>query len=71
MAGASTYAGFNVYRALFAGGPYARVNTSLISATYYVDASVATKQTYYDVATEVTTAGAESVYSGEVSATIP
>ncbi len=70
-ASSSTYSGFNVYRALTIGGPYAKVNASLIAATYYVDTSVASKQTYYYVATEVDTSGTESSYSSEVSAAIP
>ena len=67
----SSYAGFNVYRGALSGGPYNKVNSALISATSFADASVASGQTYYYVATEVDSTGAESVYSSEVSATIP
>jgi Cep192 domain 4/Abnormal spindle-like microcephaly-assoc'd, ASPM-SPD-2-Hydin len=67
----STYTGFNVYRGAVSGGPYNKVNSALISATSFFDASVASGQTYYYVATEVDSTGAESVYSSEVIATIP
>jgi hypothetical protein len=67
----SSYAGFNVYRGSLSGGPYTLLNSALTSATSFFDTSVASGQTYYYVATEVDSTGAESVYSGEVSATIP
>jgi fibronectin type 3 domain-containing protein len=67
----SSYARFNVYRGSLSGGPYTKVNSALISATSFADASVASGQTYYYVATEVDSTGAESVYSSEVMATIP
>jgi len=67
----SLFAGFNVYRGSLSGGPYTKVNTALISATSFVDASVASGQTYHYVATEMDSTGAESVYSTEVIATIP
>jgi hypothetical protein len=67
----SSYAGFNVYRGSLSGGPYNKVNSALISSTSFSDASVASGQTYYYVATEVDSTGAESVYSSEVIATIP
>jgi hypothetical protein len=67
----STYSGFNVYRGTTSGGPYAKVDTSMISATSYVDAGVSSGHTYYYVATELNSSGTESSYSSEVSATIP
>ena len=67
----STYAGFNVYRGTTSGGPYTRVDTSMISSTSYVDAGVSSGHTYYYVATELNSSGTESGYSSEVSATIP
>ena len=66
-----TFSGFNVYRGTTSGGPYTRVDTSMISATSYVDSGVSSGQTYYYVATEVDSSGTESSYSSEVSATIP
>ena len=67
----STYSGFNVYRGTSSGGPYTRVDTSVVSSTSYLDAGVSSGQTYYYVATEVDTTGTESGYSSEVSAVIP
>ena len=67
----SSYAGFNVYRGALSGGPYTKVNSAFISATSFIDTSVTSGQTYYYVATEVDSTGAESVYSSEVIATIP
>jgi hypothetical protein len=69
--GSSSFAGFNVYRGALSGGPYNKVNSALISATSFIDTSVASGQTYYYVATEVDSTGVESPYSSEVNATIP
>jgi hypothetical protein len=67
----STYSGFNIYRGATAGGPYTRVDTSMVPSTSYIDAGVTSGQTYYYVATQVDTTGMESGYSSEVSAVIP
>jgi Abnormal spindle-like microcephaly-assoc'd, ASPM-SPD-2-Hydin len=67
----STYSGFNIYRGTTSGGPYTRLDTSVVSATSYVDSGVSSGSTYYYVATEVDSSGTESAYSGEVSAKIP
>lgn len=67
----STYSGFNVYRGTSTGGPYTRVDTSMVPSTSYTDGGVISGQTYYYVATEVDSSGTESSYSGEVSAVIP
>ena len=67
----SSYGGFNVYRGSLSGGPYSKVNSALIATTSFFDTSVTSGQTYYYVATEVDSTGAESVYSSEVIATIP
>jgi hypothetical protein len=67
----STFSGFNIYRGATSGGPYSRVDTSMISTTSYVDAGVTAGQTYYYVATELDSTGTESAYSSQVSATIP
>jgi Abnormal spindle-like microcephaly-assoc'd, ASPM-SPD-2-Hydin len=69
--GTSSFAGFNVYRGALSGGPYTKVNSAIISATSFIDTSVASGQAYYYVATEMDSTGAESVYSSEISATIP
>ena len=67
----SSYAGFNVYRGSVSSGPYAKVNSALLSATSFVDSSVTSGQTYYYAVTEVNSSGAESSYSSEVSAAVP
>ena len=66
-----TYAGFNVYRSTVSGGPYSKINSSLILAPSLSDISVSAGQTYYYVATEVDSSGAESAYSTEANAVIP
>jgi Abnormal spindle-like microcephaly-assoc'd, ASPM-SPD-2-Hydin len=70
-ASSSSYSGFNVYRGSQSGGPYAKVNTSLVPSASYSDPSVVAGDTYYYVATEVDTTGVESSYSTQVSAVIP
>jgi len=67
----SSYSGFNIYRGSQSGGPYTKVNPSLIPSASYTDSSVAAGDTYYYVATEVDTTGMESAYSSPVSAVIP
>jgi hypothetical protein len=72
-------AGYNLYRSTAPGGPYTKVNTSLITGTQYDDTSVsstvtqhtmssaATATTYYYVVTSVDDQGDESVHSQETS----
>jgi hypothetical protein len=67
----STYSGFNVYRGSVSGGPYMKIDSSLIPAASYSDSAVYSGQTYFYVATEVDSTGMESGYSSEVSAVIP
>ena len=62
---------YNVYRGTTSGGPYAKINTSLVSGTTYVDATVMGCMTYYYVTTAVDSMGGESAYSAEVTATVP
>jgi len=64
-------AGYNVYRASQAGGPYVKLNASLILLISFTDSTVQGGQTYYYVATAVDTGGAESIFSNEVQAVIP
>jgi len=70
-ASSSSYSGFNVYRGAQSGGPYSKVNSGLIAAPSYTDTSCGTAGTYYYVATEVDTTGAESTYSSPASAIVP
>ena len=64
--------GYNVYRSTVSGSGYSRINgqTPVIS-TSYVDHNTTPGTTYYYVVTSVDSAGGESVYSSEVSATEP
>jgi hypothetical protein len=70
-ASTSTVSGYNVYRSTVSGGPYTKLNSTLVAATTYTDTSVQSGQTYFFVATAVDSSGVESADSTEVSATIP
>ena len=67
----SNVSGYNLYRGTTAGGPFTKVNSTLIVATSYQDTTVQAGQAYYYVATAVDGSGAESVYSGEAPAIVP
>jgi len=67
----SNVTGYNVYRSSISDGPYTRLNSPLVTSTTYVDSTVIANQTYYYVATSVDSAGDETLYSNQVSATIP
>ena len=69
--GESGMAGYNIYRGNTHGGPYNRINSSLLGSTSYADYSVVDGATYYYVATEVDEQGKESGYSSEAEAQIP
>jgi hypothetical protein len=64
-------AGYNVYRSGTSGGPYAKLNSSLVSGISLTDNSVLAGQTYYYVATAVDTSNNESAYSAQAQAKIP
>lgn len=70
-AGTSSAVGFYVYRGTQAGGPYTRLNSSLVTSMNYADANVLSGQTYYYVTTDVDSSGLESAYSNEALAAIP
>ena len=70
-ASTSAVAGYNVYRGTVSGGPYTKVNGSLVTALSYTDSTVTSGQTYYYVTTAVDSSGNESVFSNEVQAVIP
>ena len=63
--------GYNAYRGTTSGGPYTKLNSSLISSTSYLDQSVQSGNTYYYVTTAVNSQGLESVYSNQAVATVP
>lgn len=65
--------GYNVYRGVTAGGPYTKINPSLIASTgtSYTDNTVQGGTTYYYVATAVDNTGMESSYSNMATAVVP
>jgi fibronectin type 3 domain-containing protein len=67
----STVIGYNVYRGTQSGGPYSKLNSSLLSSTSYSDPSVQSATTYYYVATAVDSSNVESAYSNQATAAIP
>jgi hypothetical protein len=67
----STVIGYNTYRGGQSGGPYTKLNASPVAATTNVDATVQAGQTYFWVVTAVDSNGTESVFSNEVTATVP
>ena len=62
---------YNVYRSTTSGGPYTKINGSLIAGLSYVDNSVVAGQTYFYVGTAVDNGGNESAYSTQATAVIP
>ena len=62
---------YNVYRRSTLSGPYTKVTKSPVAALKYVDSAVSAGQVYFYVATAVDSAGNESTYSTETSATVP
>jgi hypothetical protein len=67
----SNVAGYRVYRGGNSGGPYSLITSSVVPGTNYNDASVLSGNEYFYVTTAVDSAGDESIYSNEASATIP
>jgi IPT/TIG domain len=63
--------GFNVYRSSTSGGPYTRVNSTVISGTSFSDHNVQVGHTYFYVATAVTSSNVESGYSNQAQAVVP
>jgi len=62
-------AGYNVYRSQTSGGPYTKVNGSLVLVSNYTDTGLTNGVTYYYVVTAVDTSDNESGDSNEASAT--
>jgi hypothetical protein len=67
----STVSGYNLYRGRQSGGPYSRLNSSLLPGTTYSDAGVQSGANFYYVSTAVDVSNVESGYSNEASAAIP
>lgn len=69
--GASQAAGYNVYRSTVSGGPYSKINTSLLTNTSYTDNAVTAGKTYYYTVTAVASNGAESGFSNQATVAVP
>jgi hypothetical protein len=67
----TSVSGYNVYRSTTTGGPYTKINPSLNSSMNYSDSTVQSGKTYYYVTTAVSSTGAESSYSSQVTAVVP
>ena len=67
----SVVAGYNVYRSEVSGGPYSKLDASIVAADSYTDSTVQGGLTYYYVATSITSGGAESANPAQASVTIP
>lgn len=62
-------AGYNVYRSTTMGGPYTKLNGTLVAISSYMDVAVTNGITYYYVVTAEDNTANESGNSSEVSAT--
>ncbi len=67
----SSTKGYHVYRGELAGGPFERLDATLLESTSYKDTGVIGGGHYFYVVTAVGEGGAESAYSNEVSVEIP
>jgi hypothetical protein len=63
--------GHNVYRGTTAGGPYTKLNSSLVATTNYTDNTVQNGVTYFYVVTAVNSSSAESGFSNMATAVVP
>ncbi len=70
-ASTSPVAGYNAYRGTISGGPYTKLNSSLIVQTTFSDSTVQAGQTYYYVVAAVDSNGDESVYSNQAAGIVP
>ncbi len=71
-ASTSGVAGYNVYRGSISGGPYAKLNSSLVTGTNtYPDMTVTGGHTYCYVITAVNSNNNESAYSNQATAVVP
>jgi hypothetical protein len=67
----SAVAGYNIYRSEISGGPYAKLDSALVSLDAYTDSDVQAGIVYYYVVTSETSTGVESAYSAQAAATVP
>jgi List-Bact-rpt repeat protein/putative Ig domain-containing protein len=68
---AQNIVGYNVYRGTTAGGPYQRINPTLVASSQFTDSNVLNGATYHYVTTAIDNAGAESGYSNDAMAVVP
>jgi fibronectin type 3 domain-containing protein len=66
----SQIAGYNMYRSTISGGPFSKINSTLISLTSYSD-PVVSGTTYFYVVTAVGTDGIESAFSIQATVSVP
>jgi fibronectin type 3 domain-containing protein len=70
-ASTSVVVGYNIYRAAQSGGPYTKLNSSLVHATNYTDTTVQAGRTYLYVVTATDAQGHESEFSNKIQAMVP
>ena len=63
--------GHNVYRGSAPGGPYAKINSSMVGPAAYTDGTVQNGQTYHYVVTAVNQSNLESAFSNVATAAVP
>ena len=60
--------GYNVYRGTTSGGPYTKINISIVNSSNYSDNNIISGTTYYYVVKAVDTLSNESGNSNQASA---
>ncbi len=70
-ASASTVIGYNAYRSDQDGGPYTRLNATVIPILTYAEDTVERGRTYFYVVTAVRADSVESVNSNQAIAVVP
>lgn len=68
-ASTTTNVNYNIYRSTTSGGTYSKLTPVPISSTTYTDLNGTGGTTYYYVVTAIDSAGYESVFSNQASAT--
>jgi hypothetical protein len=63
--------GYNVYRGPMVGGPYTKINPTLVTMTTYTDSTVDDCTIYEYAVTSVDSMGNESTYSNQTEVSIP
>ena len=63
--------GYNLYRGTRSGGPYSKINTSILDGTSFTDGTVESGATYFYVAKSVDGNSRESSPSNEAEVVIP